>query len=313
MTLILTAIIPGHVVQVSDRLVTTTHKAVVDQRANKVLLYRADDAIAVLGYTGLAFLGDRPTDEWIAERLWGEPLVVVDGSAMAITTQRESSQPRELGPALKSLRDDLQAFVRRLSIPEQNAPLQINVAGWRSGRRWIKPVFFSIQKQPGSSSHLSFDWLTHSRFRQNSHILTDTGGWLGRSGGGQLLHVLSKCADADSAINTLADAIRAISRSNKQVGPDLMAIHLPAREQDPCRVRFLPSQIHVVPDRDGQTVPVYFTPWIAGLTMLFGPSATRAKDFKVTTGGRTIAIDSPEDGMSSSLVLHAQKRPEKPK
>lgn len=73
MTLVLTAATPAFVVQAADRLLTKQFATIRphDQVANKTILYRATDAVAVLSYSGLAYRGAKPTDEWLAELLWG--------------------------------------------------------------------------------------------------------------------------------------------------------------------------------------------------------------------------------------------------
>jgi hypothetical protein len=68
MTQILTSASWGGACQVSDRLVTVDGSA-FDPAANKSIVIGAKDGIAALSYTGLAFLGGVPTDQWLAELL----------------------------------------------------------------------------------------------------------------------------------------------------------------------------------------------------------------------------------------------------
>jgi hypothetical protein len=88
MSLVLTAACPIFTVQVSDRLISTearrpgpaTNEPVTrrpyDALSNKSIVYRASNAMVSMGYVGSAYLEGKPTDEWLAERLWGESLTI---------------------------------------------------------------------------------------------------------------------------------------------------------------------------------------------------------------------------------------------
>jgi hypothetical protein len=77
MSLVLTAACRLFTMQVSDRLISTEHQRTDPPEyalSNKSIVYLALNAIVSMGYVGTAYLEGRPTDEWIAERLWGERL-----------------------------------------------------------------------------------------------------------------------------------------------------------------------------------------------------------------------------------------------
>lgn len=70
MTLILSAVSRSIVLHASDRLITNSkNEAVYDPLANKCILFAARDGIVCLGYTGLAYIDRKPTDEWLAQKL----------------------------------------------------------------------------------------------------------------------------------------------------------------------------------------------------------------------------------------------------
>jgi hypothetical protein len=76
-TLILTVATRGFVLQVSDRLVTKhqwrhTH----DPASNKKIIFITQDSLVTIGYSGLAYFGSTPTDEWLAGQLSGYGTVV---------------------------------------------------------------------------------------------------------------------------------------------------------------------------------------------------------------------------------------------
>lgn len=73
MTLIISVATQDFVVQAGDRLVIDRYgkggiKASYPQ-SNKQIVFMSDDAVAVIGFAGAAFLGDLPTDHVIAEAL----------------------------------------------------------------------------------------------------------------------------------------------------------------------------------------------------------------------------------------------------
>lgn len=62
----------------SDRLVTLSRGGVFagqhDTATNKTVVFLTYDALVVFGYTGSAYLEGLPTDQWLAQILWGEPI-----------------------------------------------------------------------------------------------------------------------------------------------------------------------------------------------------------------------------------------------
>ncbi|WP_405178422.1 hypothetical protein OG225_30650 [Nocardia sp. NBC_01377] len=75
MTLILSAVTRGFVFHASDRLFTIQrkkgHVEEWDPRANKTIVVVGSDCWLVLGYTGLAYLDGKPTDQFLAEAISG--------------------------------------------------------------------------------------------------------------------------------------------------------------------------------------------------------------------------------------------------
>src|SRR5690606_17080280 len=70
MTLNITLIQPGFIVQVSDgRGTDGTSGAVITDYSNKMLLVRCADATLAISFTGVAKLGNTRIDMWLAERL----------------------------------------------------------------------------------------------------------------------------------------------------------------------------------------------------------------------------------------------------
>ncbi len=106
MTLHITLLTQEYVQQASDRLVTHSGGVAWEARANKSIVHVASDAVVSVGYTGLAYLADVPTDRFIAQSLVGTDIQMGDFGA-----RPEFENPRrrwmDLGLAALRLRDDL--------------------------------------------------------------------------------------------------------------------------------------------------------------------------------------------------------------
>ncbi|MDP2046001.1 MAG: hypothetical protein Q8L00_07310 [Deltaproteobacteria bacterium] len=73
MTLIISKTSRNYVLQVTDRLVTRSGDS-FDPLANKNILFCALNGILSFAYTGHAYIGSTPTDQWLAEKLIGKKL-----------------------------------------------------------------------------------------------------------------------------------------------------------------------------------------------------------------------------------------------
>ena len=70
MTLIIARASPTGALMVSDRRVTTSG-ILFDPDANKTILFADRNAVVAIGYTGMAYIGSLPTDQWLASALTG--------------------------------------------------------------------------------------------------------------------------------------------------------------------------------------------------------------------------------------------------
>src|SRR5262245_1968400 len=102
---------------VTDRKVTRTGVE-YDADANKNLIFGDKNAVVAIAYTGFAYIGDLPTDQWIAQTLTG--LVFPKGRhgkgtvPMFMTTHY---QDRNVGVRIRTLVDQLNAV--RPTIPKK--------------------------------------------------------------------------------------------------------------------------------------------------------------------------------------------------
>lgn len=74
MTLHLSLLTGRHALQVGDRLLTTGQPGNAsrwDEVSNKMLLIETRSGSLLISYSGLAHIGRKPTDQWLAERITG--------------------------------------------------------------------------------------------------------------------------------------------------------------------------------------------------------------------------------------------------
>ncbi len=145
MTLHLTYLAPRFVLQVSDRLVTrggSPH----DPLANKNLLVMLRDAVVTVGYAGLAYLDGVPTDQWLGERLWGEPFPPgPEPGRVPMFIAGGTGRRPDIGYARRKLQTELEAAFRRLPASRRSEPLIIVVAGWQWNRKVQRPISLVIR------------------------------------------------------------------------------------------------------------------------------------------------------------------------
>ena len=131
MTLVLTLVTTRYVMQVADRLVTTDGKK-FDPASNKSLIYLAKNAIVTIGYSGLAYLDGIPTDEWIAQTLWGKELPRRDdGRVAGHVLGGGGRQSIDIGRAIERVRSGSENALRKDRTPLKARFLQIVLAGWQ--------------------------------------------------------------------------------------------------------------------------------------------------------------------------------------
>ncbi len=134
MTLNLVVANHWHVVQVSDRRLTLNGEP-WDDHANKCIVLLCRDALLSLTYTGLAYIGDVPTDQWIADIL-----------------DRYNTPERDMGWSVGILRSAASRAFQEGMVPpaEIENELTIMAAGWhwRAGR----PQAYIWEVTKGSST-----------------------------------------------------------------------------------------------------------------------------------------------------------------
>jgi hypothetical protein len=223
MTVVLTFGCPAFVMQISDRLVSvrradpTTGRIggaePFDPLSNKALIFRAADAIVSIGYSGTAYLEDRPTDEWIAEILWGEPLPEPGPWGGTPTVMRGAPVLRGLWPVVRMLCSQLEA----LAVSDHG--LSMTIAGWQAVRETMaRPIVIELEREPKKKEVQIIKsprwWLKSQNVR-----IYENGGYLKQEDMKALAERLKAAACSgvgmfDAFEGILAETIREISRAN---------------------------------------------------------------------------------------------------
>jgi hypothetical protein len=149
MTLILTQASKDYLLQVTDRLVTRGPES-FDALANKNVLYCATNALVTMAFTGHAFIGDIPTDQWIVETLTGHSFDRTSEAPVLTNTQTHAD---DLGRSLSRLKQALDGapIAPKWKQSWISAPFVLCIAGWQWSKRRFRPVLGWLNKDEGKT------------------------------------------------------------------------------------------------------------------------------------------------------------------
>jgi hypothetical protein len=137
MTPHLTGISKRYALEVSDRLVSGGMK---DPLANKNVIYLCRDAVVSMGYTGFAYglsesNENTPTDEWLAEVLWGEPIPRGrDGVRPAWMCSRDNARFLDIRQSAELLRNKKEKRARGVFAGDQSTEVCVRIRRHRQAR-----------------------------------------------------------------------------------------------------------------------------------------------------------------------------------
>lgn len=283
-----------YTLMVSDRLVSG---GIQDPLANKNLIYQARDAIVVMGYAGAAYelnLSNKnmPTDEWIAEKLWGRSIQRgPDGLSPAGFTFGPIGHSLYIGQALKLLQSELQKSFQKLQ-PERT--FNLTVAGWRQSRVGLRFMLAQIIKSKDMIKIVSPPRYIY-RFRDRPCLISFPS-YMSKDHFSEVLQHLP--ASPDDSEKLFVEEIRNVSLQRPdRVGPHCLSILLPPPGRTPIRVRFIPTLEHtaIVTNQSNaisKTLPVAFSPWIIGPAMLGAPLIMNGSN-SVQMGQILINLEAP--------------------
>lgn len=166
-------------VHVGDRKLTFSGGRQFDDASNKIVIFRARDAMVSIGFTGIAYLNGMPTDEWIARRLVPEAYSD-SASASAVGSINTGSGPApavtlllcprkgvqsywpNLPLALRRLQSALNEWLQLARQPDREQALTVVATGvrlvWESRRAAkMHPCAALVSKGLGGSQ-FTFEW-----------------------------------------------------------------------------------------------------------------------------------------------------------
>ena len=133
-------------VLVSDRVVTVTRRgrpaSVHDSLSNKLVVFIGADAVAVLAYTGAAYLEGLPTDQWMAQTIWGAPIDPGDDGIIPMVGGKR--------PRCTNLNQTLFSLRAKLRTVNGGAQVEIAATGYRYRRKRFAPFLIAFDGSTGS-------------------------------------------------------------------------------------------------------------------------------------------------------------------
>jgi hypothetical protein len=332
MTLIAAAASNHAVWQVSDRLVSTkTGK--FDELANKSVIFAGATWIATLGYTGTAYIGSLPTDEWIAETLLkaaiprreftGELVVpatqdfpvphnsipdFVQPGATLVHVGRQKTF-LNLSAAMYHLANEIDNAFSSGLVPANASMhgLEISVAGWEwSAHRPSRPVLFSLLKRPGKRTQRvrgaprRFTGM-YFRFVPRGYSTPD-----------DVAHFRSRATGLVATEPALIESVQRIAaREPDRIGNELMSVVIPEpRRYRGIEIRFVPLQ-PVKMTIYGKPTEIAYTPWILTPGGWAAP-AIMVGTQRLQLGGWRIILEAPRSTGAVLGAMYPQRRKARP-
>jgi hypothetical protein len=320
MTQILTCVSEQYILQVTDRLVTSVAGKPFDELANKNLVYYARNAVVTVAYTGISYIGGKPTDHWIAEKLTDNEFQMPSGRpglsgirfGMAIGGQCLSPW-LDLGLSLIHLRDALSEAVDDVRREWQRdwlrMPFEVIVAGYqwkKSGR--VRPIIAQIQKT-SSSGEFELRYEERDRhFGGNGALAYNPSGNLDIQEMSEVLKKIAK-SSTDKAESILVDVIRDLSRDHPAIGPHCMSILIAPPSLERVRIRLRPDTEHslcITSGGENSRKLCAYSPWVIGPKSVSGP-AVISGTFEFPLGPYNVSIEAPSND-GSILGFHFSQR-----
>jgi len=312
MTLVLSAATPGFVVQAADRLLT---KAInnkprpFDPVANKTVVYRATDALVSLSYSGVAYVKSQPTDEWLAELLWGAPIGRgPDGNGPAAMGFGVRPNAWTIDRAIDALRRAIDGLPQTWI---NLGGLFVSVAGWRNDRP-VRPFVVDIKRAPGETRS-SVGGTPRRITRPKTFALVQIGARVPKVTINAAFDPFrpSRTLTMENAEEALVGLIRGAARRHLTVGPHVLTVAIPAPGLGPAVGRFHPAKPHrvrVVSARKALTVAVAHTPWILASGQYHSPQVA-VGNTELNLDGMPFVFEAPPGEGGLAALAFPIKRP----
>lgn len=274
--------------------------------ANKSIIYVCKDGFACFAFSGTAYVGEIPTDTWIASKLWWlcpSSDRIFDPSCMAM--HGVSGKIPKLASAIYSLVSDIQTTTDLVGVPGKPREFDLLVAGWKNVDRRVQPFIMSWNSRVGYQGSLNTFIFENASFS----------GDLSTRPQAAFRNFIQEARRGDILIPaSLAKTIDFTGNKSKYVGRDAMVVTMPRPgEKIDITTEFFPSQDWILPQsmmpgmefEDASVTPWLVTP--GGYTpplIISGQISTSDGNVKIShihhgklkaQGGRFIAGFSVQD------------------
>jgi hypothetical protein len=295
-----------------------------DALANKSILYWARDAIVSIAYTGAAYIGPLPTDDWIVEKLTG-----VDVSEKFGMRGFPSSHWLDIGQSLRLLLQELASS----EVAKHTLNFELTAVGWQwkttrhplEGRYQPVPMAWGLSKPPNGQFGKEVERLPrYWYFKHRTLFQSSPIGNMPKAERDKMFDRLRNSAPSRTGEEAAAtveqatvDAVRSVSTSNAYVGPNCMSVLLaPPHYRALIRISFFPQEQHtaqlVSTTAPPATLPAAFSPWIVGRGWMEKPSVRVGQATSEELGPFTIAYSGPSMPCPVKGLIFAQSSQTRP-
>ena len=257
-------------IQVTDRLLTLPSTGEpFDRDANKNIIFHARDGVAAIAYSGIAWIGGLPTDQWIVETItledWGR------GEQRGSLSGGRPKRWPKLGHAMRLIAEAFDEQCRRFPKTVGAGPFEVLAVGYQdthSRASWFRPITLSYQKEPAARSGVLSSgerW-----FRNPAGLIAGCPAanlkLVDLAALGAETRVTEKTEEVTAAF---VKAVQLAAIQSDTIGGDCISIEIdyPARRKPEVRVRFTARPDR--PEADTHRTPakataLSFSPWIIG-------------------------------------------------
>lgn len=318
MTLIITKTSIHYSIIVADRLLTVVGSGdPFDTRANKCIVFGARDGIIAIAYSGFGYIGEVPSDQWIAERLIGE--VFSRSERLPAICFRDPKKALDIGRSIERLRTALNNAKEDIPLNRRftwaNMSMDVLAVGWQWYRRKRpRPVMIHLGKRAGSNSFMVNRTSRHEfsggRFRigviPGEHVTQDELSLLSNE-------VSSKAPNDVEQI--LGNFIVEKAEHVQQIGNELTSILVTPPNLRRVLVRFLSSETPTELIRTGyrrwSRASISYSPWILCPGVVSAPSRVVGGGHVVECGGYRVELQGQLDPNILG-AFSSQSRPRQP-
>lgn len=278
-------------VLVADR--TTTINGVANNlRANKVAVGIFNDGWLSVGYSGLAVIDGRPTDDWLMSLAIPSVKERV-GISVRVHTDIPKSIDKCIGRIITGIK-------RRLASDKImfRYPFEVVFCGSRIRREYCWPVLLVLSK-PANSKSIKLSLISRTiRWNFSSHVLWVSGGW-GVAKPLCLDALERQISSVDPRLSVAPGLVSEMIRSSAlsfgagepMIGDELCTVtHAPF--SGGSAIEFHPTTAHALSGDLSELVgvhPVIYSPWVFGHQTVASPFAVSGS-LTMIVGGRSIEI-----------------------